>query len=238
MKYAYNLDSEKVITAEEWIVDCNVKGSRLGLCAVCLDFVILRTPKSGKKHFVHRYTSRGCLVKQRENSIIWVSSNTNKKTAKLTKEFVLNNSYSIFDKCRSMAEGLTTTEFLDMVRTADKVGMWYFDSLPVGFIPYILLTYKNKFYKSESRTERKSYFYFTFPWSRGRAPNLDRIYLHSLWRTPTTGKRSLIKISPRTGSIEEYWVNSSLTHYQQIPNWFESTQESLKEIIRILEDDL
>ncbi|MBP1311724.1 hypothetical protein JOD82_004861 [Paenibacillus sp. 1182] len=213
MNSAIDPVSGKLYEVEVWLKNCGNR--REGICQVCGDNVYLRADKSEDRrtHFAHKKGSPCPTIVENHRPFEQLNaSDTDLENAKIVKLLINSYSYLLYEKCKRMSESLTVKEFRELIEFANTKGVWNYKGLTFTYVPYILLTCREKFSKKDSEF-RKRDFYFVFD------PNVKNV--DELWNDTKRKKQKLWKIYlSNDNSIVEYLIDDSLE-----PEWFAFTKE-------------
>lgn len=211
--------SRKPYTIDEWIKNCGNR--RVGECLVCGEEVSLKADRSELRttHFAHAAGSACPTIRDNHKPFQHLqSSEIDLENATKIKQYVVDQAFQIYEKCKLFAEDLNLREFREMISCADEFGVWKYKGLTTVYIPYILLTCREMFLKKDGGKNRTADFFFAFD------PNLSSV--DELWIFPEKKKQRIWKIYPGNGEFVEYPVTAS---FEPIPNWFEYTLTFVKE---------
>ncbi|WP_339784473.1 hypothetical protein NSQ38_24070 [Paenibacillus sp. FSL R7-0313] len=212
MNKAIDPVSGKLLEVQEWLKVCSNR--REGLCPVCDEEISLRADKSEntRTHFTHRKGSQCPTIEKNHKPFEHlVASDIDNENGEYIKSLTIANSYSIYEKCKGLADNLSVKEFRELIDFATSKGVWNFKGLTFMYVPYILLTCRERFIKKDSDYRKKD-FYFVLD------PNLNKV--DELWNDTKSKKQKLWKINVDNNSVEEYSINEIL-----VPEWFTYTKE-------------
>ncbi|MBU7318217.1 competence protein CoiA [Paenibacillus oleatilyticus] len=219
--YAIDKVLGKKFNIEEWSKNCQNRS--IGECPICDEDVFIKADKSPNRstHFSHYPNSKCPTIKGNRRPFVDLApSEIDEENAIQIKSYVIENLYAIYLKCNSLADGIKFNVFRDLIITFNQKNIWNYKGLTLKYIPYILLTCRDKFPKNESGF-RKDDFYFVFE------PNMR--YGDDLWNKPHKVKQKIWKVLLSNGNFEEYEI---LDEWIIEPEWFKTTRDRIQDTIK------
>ncbi|MBP2111693.1 hypothetical protein [Paenibacillus silagei] len=214
MYEAIDIVTNELYGIDDWLKNC--ENRKEGLCRVCGEKIYIRADKSEntKTHFSHYRDSKCPTIEKNHRPFAHLNaSELDLENGEIIKGKVAEHSFLIFEKCKGMAENLNAKEFRDLIDFATQKEVWNYKGLTFTYVPYILLTCREKFTKGE-RNYRKSDFYFVFD------PNIKNV--DELWNQ-SGKKQKLWKVDCKDNNVTEYSIDSAL-----LPKWYEFTDEYIR----------
>ncbi|KAB7657629.1 hypothetical protein GBN78_08275 [Bacillus sp. B2-WWTP-C-10-Post-4] len=214
-------DSRKKVNLETYTT--KHKGEPI-ICPICEADIRVDADQSLIKsaYFIHPKNSVcPSMKKKRVNYSDALGSQTDKENGKDIIEFVKNHTFDIYSKCAALADGLTVSEFRDLIRVANEKDFWYQKGLTPLYVPYVLLTFKDKFIEAEGGKTRNDDFYFVLE------PSVQTI--DQLWGKPTKIKQKIWKVyASEKNDLQEYIIQEGLIP----PSWFSNTQSYIDKLLQ------
>ena len=214
MNTAFDPVTNNTYDVDTWLKKC--ENRRDGICSICGDRVYLRADKSEERrtHFAHIKGSTCPSIIENHQPFKHLSvSDFDNENAIMIKSLILENAYLVYEKCKRMADGLTVKEFRELIDFATSKAVWNYKGLSFKYVPYILLTCRERYTKKDFEY-RKREFYFVLD------PNVSHV--DELWNDTVNKKQKLWKIYLGEKDIEEYQIGDQLE-----PDWFKYTREHL-----------
>ncbi|MEI4802014.1 hypothetical protein WAZ07_11880 [Bacillus sp. FJAT-51639] len=195
------------------------------ICPVCEVDIRVDAEQSLVKSAYFRHPSNSICPTIKKNRVDYsnsLSSQIDRENGEKIIEYVKNHSFDIFNKCTTLADGLSVSEFRELIKIANDKKLWYQQGLTSLYIPYVLLTFKDKFKESEGGKTRNDDFYFVLE------PSVQT--LEQLWGKSTKIKQNIWKIYLSEGKdLQDYTIQEDLIS----PEWFSNTQSYINKLLEV-----
>lgn len=117
-----------------------------------------------------------------------------------------------------MAEGLKINVFKELITNFNSKNIWAYKGLSLKYIPYILLTCREKFKKKEDLTLSNQSLFFIL--------ETDTKYADDLWNKQSSMKQNLWKVD-ENGDVEGFLIDDNWIIEL---NWFKKTSQFVEKI--------